>query len=324
MDPSDPMLRRLKLSDLRMLEAVAQRGSMARAASFLNISQPAISKAIAALEQTLKVRLLDRTSHGVQPTIYGRALLNGGAVVFDELRQSVKEIRHLANPSAGELRIGCSQPLAGGFVSVVIERINHRQPDVRFRLEEADIATLKQHELRARKADMIVVRSPVPCPEPDMEAEALFNDQLRVVVGKDSPLARRRAARLADLAGEKWVLPPYDSVVGALIREAFLASSVRLPEPAITTHSVHMNVNALTTGRYVSVMPASMLHFRARQLGLKALPVTLPHRPSTVAILTLKNRTLVHLRNFSLRQRANSRSRWRRALDVHSVRTVLN
>jgi DNA-binding transcriptional LysR family regulator len=137
MDQSDRVLRRLKLSDLRMLEAVAQRGSMARAASFLNISQPAVSKAIAALEQTLNVRLFDRTPTGAEPTIYGRALLSGGNTVFDELRQSVKQIRYMADPSAGEIRIGCNQPHAGGFAAVVIERIRRRQPGVRFQLEEA-------------------------------------------------------------------------------------------------------------------------------------------------------------------------------------------
>jgi DNA-binding transcriptional LysR family regulator len=292
MDHSDAVLRRLKLSDLRMLEAVAQRGSMARAASSLSISQPAISKAIAALERTLNVRLLDRTPTGVEPTIYGRALLNGGNAVFDELRQSVKQIRHMADPGAGEVRIGCNQPHAIGVISVAIERLNQKHPRIRVLLEEADTATLKQRELRGRRVDMIFARSPIPCPEPDMEAEGLFNDQLRVVVGKDSPWARRRAVRLADLAGEQWSMPPYDSVVGGLIREAFLASDVALPEPALTTHSVHMVVNIVKTGRYVCIMPDSMLRFRAGQLGLKVLPVSLPHRPSAVAIMTLKNRTL--------------------------------
>jgi len=292
MDQSDRVLRRLKLSDLRMLEAVAQRGSMARAASFLNISQPAVSKAIAALEQTLNVRLFDRTPTGAEPTIYGRALLSGGNTVFDELRQSVKQIRYMADPSAGEIRIGCNQPHAGGFAAVVIERIRRRQPGVRFQLEEADTVTLKQRELRARKADMILVRSPVPCPEPDIEAEALFNDQLRVVVGRSSPWARRRTVHLRDLADDDWAIPPYESVVGALIREAFLVSGVELPEPAITTHSINMQVNIIKTGRYVGIMSDSLLRFRAKELGLKVLPAALPHRPSTVAILTLKNRTL--------------------------------
>ena len=292
MDPSDAVLRRLKLSDLRMLEAVAQRGSMARAAASLNISQPAVSKAIAALERTLNVRLLDRTPTGAEPTIYGRALLNGGNAVFDELRQSVKQIRHMADPGAGEIRIGCNQPHSIGFISVAIERLNRKHPRIRVRVEESDTATLKQRELRSRRVDMIFVRSPIPCPEPDMEAEGLFNDQLRVVVGKDSPWARRRAVRLADLAGEQWTIPPYDSVVGGLISEAFLNSGVALPEPAVTTHSSQLLVNIGKTGRFVSIMPDSMLHFRARELGLKTLPVVLPHRPSIVAVLTLKNRTL--------------------------------
>lgn len=296
MDRSDPILRRLKLSDLRMLEAVAQRGSMARAARSLNISQPAISKAIAALERTLNVRLLDRTPTGVEPTIYGRTLLNGGTAVFDELRQSVKQIRYISDPSAGEIRLGCTQPLALGFASVLIERFGQRYPGVRFHVEEADTVRLKQ-QLRARTADMILARSAVPSHEPDMEAEGLFDDPLRVVVGANSPWARRRAVRLSDLADEPWAIPPYDSVVGALIREAFAGSGVELPDPAVATHSIPMNMTLLRAGRHLSITPHSLVHLCARQLGLKALPIVLPHRPSTVAILTLKNRTLNPLAN---------------------------
>jgi DNA-binding transcriptional LysR family regulator len=301
MDQSDPILRRLKLSDLRMLEAVAQRGSMARAASSLNISQPAISKAIAALERTLNVRLLDRTPTGVEPTIYGRTLLNGGTAVFDELRQSLKQLRYMSDPSAGEIRIGCVQPLAIGFTSALIERVGQRYPGLRFHVEEADTTVLKQRELRGRKADLILVRSVIPCPEPDMQAEALFNDPLRVVVGTASPWVRRRVVHLSDLAGERWAIPPYDGVVGALIREAFAGSGVELPDPAVTTYSIPTNVNLLRAGRYISIMPNSLIHLRGRAFGLKALPILLPHRPSTMAILTLKNRTLSPVANLFIK-----------------------
>src|SRR4030095_6612486 len=90
MDLDDRTLRRLKLSDLRIFHAVVQRGGMARAAMHLNISQPAVSKAIAALEHTLGVRLLERHPQGVDPTIYGRALLKGGSAVFDELAHTLQ------------------------------------------------------------------------------------------------------------------------------------------------------------------------------------------------------------------------------------------
>src|SRR5262245_16382747 len=118
---TDPrVLRRLKLSDLRLFQSVVEFGGMAKAASRLNISQPAVSKAIASLESTLRVRLLDRTPHGVEPTQYGHALLEGGIAVFDELTKSVQRINHLADPTGGEVRIGCTEAGAAGFVPAVV------------------------------------------------------------------------------------------------------------------------------------------------------------------------------------------------------------
>src|ERR1700736_3990987 len=106
MQLSDRIGRRMKLQDLHVLMTVVQAGSMGKAAERLNTAQPAISRAIAELEHTLGVRLLDRHRQGVEPTEYGRALLNCGAAVFDELRQGVKNIEFLTDPTAGQVRIG--------------------------------------------------------------------------------------------------------------------------------------------------------------------------------------------------------------------------
>ena len=82
---SDRIGRRLKLRDLHILLAVARSGSMGKAAADLAISQPSISKAIADVEHAVGLRLLDRGPQGIEPTIYGRALLKCGTAVFDEL-----------------------------------------------------------------------------------------------------------------------------------------------------------------------------------------------------------------------------------------------
>ena len=107
--------RRLKLRDLHIFLAVVERGTMARAAGALSMSQPAVSKAVADMEHTLGLRLLDRSRQGVQPTAYGHALLKRGLAVFDELREGVKELQFLADPTAGELRIGSSEGMAAGL-----------------------------------------------------------------------------------------------------------------------------------------------------------------------------------------------------------------
>jgi DNA-binding transcriptional LysR family regulator len=107
MDWSDRIGRRIKPRDLHVFLAVAKQGNMAKAAESLAISRPVVSKTIADLEHALGVRLFDRSPQRVEPTLYGRALANRSVAIFDELRQSVKEIEFLADPTAGELRIGC-------------------------------------------------------------------------------------------------------------------------------------------------------------------------------------------------------------------------
>src|SRR5262245_38322141 len=130
MQLSDRIGCRMKLHDLHVLMAVVQTGSMSKAATLLNTGQPAISRSIAELEQALGVRLLDRSRQGVSATEYGRALLDGGTAAFDDLRQSVKNIAFLADPTVGELRVGCNPFLAASFVSVVIDRMSHRYPRI--------------------------------------------------------------------------------------------------------------------------------------------------------------------------------------------------
>src|SRR5436190_18977242 len=139
---SDRSALRLKLHDLHVLMTVAQAGSMSKAATLLNTTQPAVSRSIATLEHTIGVRLLERSSHGIEPTAYGRALLNGGVAAFDDLRQAVKNIEFLADPTAGEVRIGCTPLLAASFVAAVVDRLSRRFPRIVIHLVTATLEAL--------------------------------------------------------------------------------------------------------------------------------------------------------------------------------------
>src|SRR6266700_3978496 len=128
MDRIERVNRRLKLRDLQLFEAVVRWRSLAKAAGHMNLSQPAVSKAITELERALGVRLLDRSMRGVEPTRYGHALLRCGTAIFDDLRQGVKEIEFLADPTAGELRIGCPTAMMDGFLPFILNRLHRRHP----------------------------------------------------------------------------------------------------------------------------------------------------------------------------------------------------
>src|SRR5262245_61432593 len=128
MQLSDRIGRRLKLQDLHVLMTVVQAGSMGKAAERLNTVQPAISRSIAELEHALGVRLLDRHRQGIEPTEYGRALLECGVAVFDDLRQGVKNIEFLADPTAGEVRIGSNEALIAGLLPALFGRRRAQRP----------------------------------------------------------------------------------------------------------------------------------------------------------------------------------------------------
>src|SRR5216683_3638173 len=161
MQIGDRITRRMKLHDLRILMAVAQAGSMNKAAVFLNMTQSAVSRSIAELERTVGVSLLDRTARGVEPTEYGRAMLECGVAVFGDLRQGAKKIEFLTDPAAGEVRIGCHPFLAASFVSAVVDRFSRRHPRIVFHLVIAEVETL-QRELSERNVDLLITRRWAP------------------------------------------------------------------------------------------------------------------------------------------------------------------
>lgn len=291
MEWADRIGRRVKLRDLHILLAVVQAESMGKAAADLAVSQPAVSKAIADLEYALGVRLLDRSRQGVEPTAYGRTLLKWGVAAFDDLRQGVKELEFLADPGAGELRIGCTEPLAAGFVATVIDRISKRNPRAVFDVVPADRVALLNRELRQRKVDLVVTATQGLDLGGDTDVTVLFDDVHVVMAGARSKWLRQRKIALADLMNEPWVLPPPDSLAGLSIAEAFRASGLEPPRAQVVSYSVPLICHLLATGRYLTLFPISMLHL-GKYLPLKSLPIKSPrdHRP--IGIITLKNRTL--------------------------------
>ena len=205
--------RRLTLRDLHILKTVAQSGSMAKAARSLGMSQPSVSEAVAKLEAALRVRLLDRGPRGIEPTIYTDALLRREQVISDELQQGIRDIEFLANPAAGEVRIGCPENLACGFVPTVIDRMSRCYPKVAFHVTPVEPAAMGFRELRERSVDLMIGRILTPPLDDDLEAQTLFEDRLLVVAGASSPWARRRKITMDELLDQPWVHIPQNNPV---------------------------------------------------------------------------------------------------------------
>jgi len=287
--------RRVRLRDLHILFAVVQYGSMAKAGVHLGMSQSAVSQSIAAIEHTLDVRLLDRTWRGVEPTMYGSALMRRGRAAFDELRLGVKEIECLADPGAGEVRIACPEWPAAGILPPIIERLSLRHPRVTLRVVDVVSTSVMEYpELLERKVDLRFSLLSRPFDGElarDFDWQILCHDSICLAVGSGSRWARRRKIDLAELAGERFILPA-EAAGGAAVMEAFRANGLPPPRITVTTFSVHLRNFLAMSGHFIIALPVSILELYADLFGLKRLPIELPEAQLPLGIVTLKNRTL--------------------------------
>lgn len=283
--------RRIKIRQLNVFIAVVEYGSMAKAAEHLAISQPVISKMIASLEQTLGLQLLERSRVGIEPTLYGKALLKRSIALCNDLRSGVEELQSLADPTMAELRIGGTEPAMAGLLPTIINRLSQQYPRLAVHIIEGEPPELLDRHLRNHDIDLMIGRVPTQTPAADTDVQVLLHESGVVVAGLNNSWARRRKIRLAELINERWCLPPRESFPGGWIAKAFHASGLEVPRPSVTVYSILMQTALLTSERFLSFLPASMLHFSAKRLSLKVLPVEMPAQMWPIGIITIKGRT---------------------------------
>ena len=283
---------RLRLRDLQILMAVARHGSMNKAARELRLSQPAVSGIITSLEHAIGERLLDRDNQGVEPTRYGKALLKRSLVIFDELKQGIREIEHLADPTDGELRIGCVDSIASTMLPRVIETFSERYPQVVLHVDRILTTDVDLMKLRGRSLDLALVRyyAPFAPDSGDLDIETLLEDYPVVVCGRRNRLAERSRIRLEDLANERWILTP-DSASRFILTDAFRRAGLEPPNVSLYTFSVELRTRLVSTGRYIAAFARSVIQPETER-SLRILPIAFGPRPWPLALITLKRRTL--------------------------------
>jgi DNA-binding transcriptional LysR family regulator len=215
---------------------------------------------------------------------------------FDDLKQTIKEIEFLADPTAGEVRIGCPESVAA-ILTPVIQRLMQRYPGLVVHVSDVVAPTLELPLLRDRSIDLALVRvARTPAPHhfgvDDLNAEVLFNDKIVVVAGLQSKWARRRKLDLAELVGEPWVLPPPHTLNSTIVMDAFRLLGPTAPKVRLVTYSVQLRIDLLANGSFISALPLSMMNVCADRFALKVLPVKLPVREWPVVMVMLKNRML--------------------------------
>jgi DNA-binding transcriptional LysR family regulator len=168
---------------------------------------------------------------------------------------------------------------------------SRRYPRIIFHLVTGGRDTLYR-ELSERNVDFLIARRFGSVADDQFSVEMLYDDSWVVVAGAQNPWVRRRRIELAELVSESWALGPPESVAGWVAMQAFRAIGLDHPRVTVVTMSPEARISLLATGRFLSILPASLLRFPTKRSEIKVLPIELPMARVPNGIVTLKKRTL--------------------------------
>jgi DNA-binding transcriptional LysR family regulator len=163
-------------------------------------------------------------------------------------------------------------------------------PHVRVRVQPADQVWSDFRELYEREVDVSLVLQTKPL-SADLQAETLFEDRLCVVAAASSKWARSRKLDPAALRDGPWALVPAESDVGPFTTEPFRAAGLGPPQARVTSYSHILRLHLVATGRYLAILPTSVVRFNLARYQLVILPVRIEFRPRPVMLVSLKSRT---------------------------------
>lgn len=281
--------RHLRMRELRVFVSVLEHRSFRRAAEALHVTQPAITKAIAGLEDLLGVRLFDRTVNGVEPTVHGTSFASHAKAIFAELRSAAQQLDIVSSGVSGTLSVGTVPMPAAGFLPMAINALVREHPRVFVSVIEARDAELAER-LRKREIDVAIVRL-IQFPQADdLRADVLFEESLCVLASRHHPLAKRPRVTWPELLAERWVMPPRDSLFLQHVRRALDRLDLPLPPHVVESASIHIQYGMVLHGLMLSFGSRSQVALPTAKDLLVRLPVTLSSVTGTVAAVTLRGR----------------------------------
>jgi DNA-binding transcriptional LysR family regulator len=278
--------RHLKMGELRVFVAVLEHRSFRKAAAVLHLTQPAVTKAVAGLEDTLGVKLFDRVASGVEPTVHGRSFAPRAVAVFDELRRAAQDLAMVTSGTIGSLRVGTVPMPAIPFLPLALNRLLDRHPGILMSLvEERETELLDR--LRKRDIELAFLRLALVDPEDDLRVDRIFDEQLCVLAARTHPLAARGELQWAELLQQRWVLPPADCYFYGHVQRSLDRLQMPMPKHAVEAMSIQLQFSMVLHAGMLGFGMRSQASFAPGKEFIVRLPFELPLTTTVVAAVSL-------------------------------------
>jgi DNA-binding transcriptional LysR family regulator len=286
-----PLATRLKLRQLALIVALAERHSLRRAASDVAITQPAATKLLRDLEDAVGVTLFTRHAWGMAPTPYGEALVRHARALLTGVGEASGELSALAAGATGLLRVGGVTGAVPGLLAPAIRRIQRERPGVKL-FVLVNTAEVMMAALRDGTLDVAVCPLPGDANVSDFEVSALADEPLRIVARAGHALARRRSVPFTALADATWIMQTPDSPLRRDVDAMLGAAGLRPPAAIVETVSIVATIALLQESDAITVMPQALALHYARFGMVKELAVRVATPLSRYQLLTRAQREL--------------------------------
>ena len=285
------MRANLKPRHLQMLVSLDDYRNVGKVAASLNVTQPAVSKALSELERGLGLSLFERSARGVNPTAYGECMIRHARSVLGGLALARDELRGLMLGTSGKVAVGALPAAAPALLPDAVALLKQRSPTTTVFIREGTMDVLLP-ELRAGKLDLIVGTLPHAGAGRDLEERILFEERTTVVAGRSHALARRRKLEWADLGNHPWVLPPAGSLLRDPLEIELQRHNVPIPSNSIESLSVHVIVRYLQISDALACLSREVAKHYGKLELIAILPLELPKMVRPVGMTWSRARQL--------------------------------
>jgi DNA-binding transcriptional LysR family regulator len=262
---------RESVSALLNLPAIAELGSILKAAEHLNISQPALTRKLSRLEEILEVPLLMRTPKGVSLTPFGETVVTSARIIEAELLCTIRAAQALKANASGSFRVGVS-PLPSPYaISPAIEALHSQYPKLSVKIV-GGLRSNHRARLLSGEIDLVVASCPFGRSEDGFLHEPLFDFELRVIANAKHPLASKSNITVWDLFKHQWILPAKDSGLYKRFQEEFRRAGGRIPECSMEIAGANEDTKALLmTSELLAILPVEAVEDEIKQGQLVSL-----------------------------------------------------
>lgn len=248
----------LELRHVRHFLALAEAGSIGRAAQEIGISQPALSKSIRQLEREMRVKLFERTPRGSPLTRYGETFLEHARVIAQAARNAETSMRAMRGVGPSDLFVGVSPSIARTILPRASAALVRQNPSLRIHVVTGMVDELLA-KVSAGRIEVAVAASQESEPVDGLAREILIRTELEVVARKDHPLRQRPRVQLGDLVGYSWILPSGGASGRSTLYRSFTDRSLPPPVPTIESDSIAYISSFLRRSDYLSFLPLSLV-----------------------------------------------------------------